>query len=374
MVDRPIVGGGGEQIARNIALGLDPGRFESSLCATRDVAPEVLDSLSQEITVLALGRRSTFELCSWRPLISYLREQRIDILHTHKYGSNVWGAPIGRISGIPVVIAHEHSWSYRGAPLRRALDRQLVGRAADLVLAVSREDRRKMVDVEHLDPGRVRFVPNGIRRLNPGNGRLVREELGIPPSAPVLGTVGGLSPAKAQRRLVEAAGVLVRSFPNIRVLIVGDGDEHASLSAEITTRGLLRHVHLLGHRSDVANVLAATDICVSTSKREGSPLAVMEFMAAAKPIVATRVGGVPDLITHDEHGLLVESGDSVGLVQAIDSLIRDPELRSRLGDAARRRQAAEFTIERTVWRVESIYEALFAATTRARRERSRPAA
>ena len=374
MVDRPILGGGGEQIARNIALGLDPERFESSLCATREVSPDVLSSLSGEITLVTLGRRSTFALRSWWPLISYMRQSRIDVLHTHKFGSNVWGAPIGRLSGIPVVIAHEHTWSYHGAPMRRALDREVVGRAADVVLAVSREDRRKMVEIEHLDPGRVRFVANGIRPLKPGHGGRVREELGIPSAAPVLGTVGSLRPQKALGRLVQAARVLIRSFPDIRVLIVGDGEEHAELRAEIARCGLKRHVLLLGHRTDVADVLAAMDVCVSTSIWEGSPLAVMEFMAAGKPIVATRVGGIPDLITHGEHGLLVDSEDPVGLVRSIDVLLRDPEMRSRLGVAARRRQAAEFTIEGTVTRVESIYEALFAATARARRERSSSAA
>jgi glycosyltransferase involved in cell wall biosynthesis len=368
MVDRPVTGGGGERMARNIAVGLDPSRFESTLCATRSVSTDVMAELAGRVDGLELGRRSTLDLVRWWPLIAYLRSRRIDILHTHKFGSNVWGAPIGRLARVPVVIAHEHSWTYLGHPLRRCLDREVVARAADVVIAVSREDRRKMIDVEHLDPERVRFIPNGIRRPKPGRPHVVRRELGIPKDAKVVGAVGSLRPQKALGRLVVAAEALISDFPDLRVLIVGDGEQHDAIREEVKRRGLGDHVLLLGYRSDVQDVLAAIDVCVSTSQWEGSPLAVMEYMAAGKPIVATSVGGVPDLITDGTHGLLVERDNDQRLADSIRTVLGNPELAARLGASAQHRQAAEFTIEGTVRRVESLYETLFASSARARAE------
>ena len=127
---------------------------------------------------------------------------------------------------------------------------------------------------------------------------------------------------------------------------------------------------MLGHRADVPDVLAALDVAVSTSDWEGSPLAVMEYMAAGKPIVATRVGGVPDLITHGVHGLLVEPGDVDGLARSIAQLLRDPDRGDAMGTRSRRRQRLEFDVSIMLERLETLYEELFRVTERARTDRA----
>jgi glycosyltransferase involved in cell wall biosynthesis len=354
-------------------MRLDPARFDRVLCATRPVcAPSLEPILAAGVQILCLERRSRAALAAWWPLISFLRNQRIDVLHTHKFGSNLWGGVIGQLAGVPVIIAHEHSWSYEGQSLRRALDREVIARAAHVILAVSREDRRRMIDIEHIDPNRVRFIPNGIPRKRLGQGSTVRSELGIPSEAPVIGGVGGLRYEKALHLLVECTVILLRDFPDLRVLIVGEGPEEARIRSLIRKHDLGQVVVLLGYRSDVPEVLAAIDVTVSTSDREGSPLAVMEYMAAGKPIVATSVGGIPDLVTHGVHGLLVGRGDVQQLAKSIAELLRDPEQRAAMGDCGRRRQRQEFDIDLMVRRVEMLYDELFRVTTRARGERHVP--
>lgn len=373
LVDRPVETGGGEQLARTITMRLDPARFDRVLCATRPVTALSLEPiLAAGVRVLCLERRSRAALAAWRPLISFLRDQRIDVLHTHKFGSNVWGTVIGRLAGVPVIIAHEHTWSYKGQSLRRLLDREVVGRAAHVILAVSREDRRRMIEIEHIGRDRIRFIPNGIPPRRLAHGANVRAELGIAPGAPVIGSVGSLRPQKALHYLIECAALLVHAFPDLRVLIVGQGQEEPRIRSLIRRYDLEQTVVLVGQRSDVPEVLAAFDVAVSTSDWEGSPLAVMEYMAAGKPVVATRVGGIPDLITHGVHGLLVERGDVERLVQSIAELLRDPERRAAMGARGRRRQRLEFDIDLMVRRLEVLYEELFRVTERGRNERRVP--
>jgi glycosyltransferase involved in cell wall biosynthesis len=170
--------------------------------------------------------------------------------------------------------------------------------------------------------------------------------------------------------LIEVAAELRGEFPDLRVLICGDGPEErkGALRAQARQLGIGDAVIVLGQRNDVANVLEAVDVAVLASDYEGLPLSVMEYMGAARPIVATRVGGVPELLDDGVHGLLVEPRDRAGMVAAIASLLRDPEHGRELGARAAERQAAKFTFPAMVQQVEALYEELFARTGRARRE------
>jgi glycosyltransferase involved in cell wall biosynthesis len=365
LVDKPTVTGGAERLAAVVAMKLDPARFESVLCASRQTDEPLLDRELEEagIGVLALGRRSTLDLLAWRPLVSLLRDG-VDVVHAHMFGSNVWGTVLGRLSGVPVVVAHEHTWSFQGRPLRRFLDRELVARWADVFVAVSGEDRRKMIEVEGVDPAKIRLIPNGIP--SPANGAVadVRAELGIEPGAPVLGVVCELRAQKALEVLFEAAALLLAEFPTLKVLVAGDGPERARLEEDARRLGVADTVLFLGIRRDVPAVLAAVDVAVLSSDYEGSPLSVMEYMAAAKPVVSTRVGGVPELVQEDVHGLLVEPRDPGALAKAVARLLRDPALAKRLGTEGRKRQQREFSLEAMVGRIEDLYEELWLASGR----------
>jgi glycosyltransferase involved in cell wall biosynthesis len=365
LVDKPTVTGGAERLAAVVAMKLDPARFESVLCASRQTDEPLLDRELEEagIEVLALGRRSTLDLLAWRPLVSLLRDG-VDVMHAHMFGSNVWGTVLGRLSGVPVVVAHEHTWSFQGRPLRRLLDRELVARWADVFVAVSGEDRRKMIEVEGVDPAKIRLIPNGIP--TPANGAVadVRAELGIEPGAPVLGVVCELRAQKALEVLFEAAAFLLAEFPTLKVLVAGDGPERARLEEGARRLGVADTVLFLGIRRDVPAVLAAVDVAVLSSDYEGSPLSVMEYMAAAKPVVSTRVGGVPELVKEDVHGLLVQPRDPEALAKAVARLLRDPGLAKRLGAEGRKRQQREFSLEAMVRRIEDLYEELWLASGR----------
>ena len=366
LVDR-LGTGGAERLAIQTTTRLDPERFDRTLVASRDfdvaiskqhVANALADLSAADVRVIGLKRTSARQVWAWWPLYRLLRRERVDVLHAHKFGSNLWGTIVGRLARVPVIVAHEHTWSYEGQPLRRFADRAVIARWSSAFVAVSREDQRRMIEVEHVRPQDTLFIPNGIPAPPAASGADVRAELGIAADVPVIGTVSVLRPQKALDVLLRASRILVEDFPGLRVLIAGEGDRREMLEDLTAELGLQDTVMFLGVRTDVPDVLAALDVAVSTSDFEGSPLSVMEYMEAARPVVATRVGGIPDLIEDGEQGLMVEPQDPEGFAAAVAQLLRDPGRARRMGERGRERRRTEFDIDVMVRRLEALYEEL----------------
>ena len=272
--------GGAELMARVVALRIDPERFERSIILTRPGAIDDREELEAAgITLFELDRRSKADVLEWRHLVRFLRRERIDVIHAHKFGSNVNAVVFGRLARVPVIISHEHTWSYEGGPMRRLLDRHLIGRLSDRVLTESPEDARRMAELEGLDPARIQVVPIApwSYELHVGRGpsRDVRSELGLPEEAVVVGTIAVLRPQKALHLLVEAAARLVPEYPRLHVLIGGEGEERPALERLIAEKGLGERMRILGRfaPSEVPDFLSALDIAINCSDFEGTPCA-----------------------------------------------------------------------------------------------------
>jgi glycosyltransferase involved in cell wall biosynthesis len=372
MIDSLANPGGGERLAVENALRLDPERFEATLCITRwedsltstEPAASLLAGLREAgVEVLGLRRSGPLALGAWRPLLRRIREGRVDVLHAHLFGSNVWAAVLGTVGRVPAVVAHEHMWAYGGegsSRVRPILDRDLIGRFADAFIAVSEVGRQRMIEIERVDPEKIVIVPNGIAGFPPGDGARVRAELGIDPGAPAVGSVGHLRPEKAFEVLVEAAAELCPDRPDLTVLIAGEGRERAALEALIEARGLAGRVRLLGARDDVPDLLAALDVAVCCSDFEGGPLSVMEYMEAGLPVVATDVGGLPELVEEGDTGLLVPPRDPTALAAALNRLLADPGLRGRMGERAREERRRRWDLAVWARRLEALYAELLA--------------
>src|SRR5438067_7835505 len=244
--------GGAERLAVTIAARLDPRRFESTVCVSRRLPWSPLSEILEQagVPVATLNRTSRGAVWSWAPLAATLRRRRIDLLHAHMFGSNVWGTIVGRAVGVPVVVAHEHGSPLERSRLRSAIDRELVARAADVVVAVSETDRTRLIEVEGVPGAKARFVQNGIPPL-PAPRADLRAELGVPEAALVIGALTVLRPEKALDVLVEAAALLQAQFPDLRVLVAGTGPEEGRLRRLGAERGLERTVPLLGFRPHV---------------------------------------------------------------------------------------------------------------------------
>ncbi len=375
ITDTVIPLGGAEKLAPQIAIGLDRSRFESAICVTRVQADEservVLDEIrSAGVELIQLQRSGPLDLRAWRRLINYMREWGVDVVHSHKGGSNFWAAILAPRAGDPVFVAHEHGWSFEDHRLRRLIDRRVIAKRADALIAVCESDRRRMVEVDGLPADKVRVIHNGIETPRPPDPNDdVRKEFGLGKKQPVIGIVATLRPEKALDVLIHAAERLRDEFPDLRVLIAGgetrqSPEEPQKLERLILELDVAETVTMVGARSDIPEFLAALDVAVLCSSHEASPLSVMEYMEAAKPVVATAVGGVPDLVDDGIAGLLVKPGDSNALAMAIAELLNDPKRAAAMGEAGRERRRREFSLEATTRRFESLYEELWAARGR----------
>jgi glycosyltransferase involved in cell wall biosynthesis len=353
--------GGGERMAAGLASTLATRGHEIVLCVTRVSSPEHRKPLERAgVRVLSLERRGRLRFWAFRPLVKLLRGEEIQVIHSHKFGSNVWGVLLGRLCRVPVVVAHEQTWSYEGQIHRVLLD-TLIGRLCSAFIAVSSMDRDRMISREHVPAAKIRVIPNAyIPRSDSGGGDL-RGELAIPAGTPIVGTVAVLRPQKALHVLLEAFAKLDGPDPQPRLVIAGGGE--AATAEELRDRsrelGIDDRVSFLGRRQDIGTLLEAFDVAAMSSDFEGTPLFALECMSAGKALVATDVGGLPELVEDGRSGLLVPRRDSDRLAAAIGSLLADPELRQRVGDNARER-AREFTIDRIADRFTALYESLLA--------------
>lgn len=362
-------GGGAESFVVALASAIEDDRFDVTVCGTRGGSwPTQVGALGvRGIDTLLLRRTRRLSLVPWVRLWRQLRARRIDILHAHKHGSNIYAAIIGRLARTPVIIATEHSWSYEGRPLRRFLDRHVIGRLSSAFVAVSSADAARMVQVERVPPRRVRTIPTGLLPRDTGDGtspaaRRLRIELGLPDDSPVIGAVCALRREKALDVLLAAHAIVVDSSPTAHLVIVGDGELRGELESEASRLGLTGRAHFLGHRRDVPALLDQMDVMCVSSDFEGSPLALIEAMAAGCGIVATNVGGVPDIAPNRFAALLVPPRDPRALATAVLRLLQNPELRATLGANARRRASERYSFDRVADDWKSLYVELTEAS------------
>jgi glycosyltransferase involved in cell wall biosynthesis len=371
MLTDSIAIGGAEKLVVDLAESLDPSRFRTTVCLTRAIT--TYDRANQSLSwrrrdqlraagveVLELGRRSRANATAWARLLRFMHTEDVAVIHAHKFGSNFWGAVTGALGRTPVVLAHEHSWSFEGQQMRQLVDRLVISRLADAVIAVSRADRQRMIDVVGIPPERIVFIPNGIPAPVRGDPHAVRRSTGISETAPVLVSVGNLLPAKAYDVMLQALALVRPSFPEVRLLVAG-GRDPRQLQRLAAQLGIEDAVTFLGLRTDIPDVLAAANIAVSSSDHEGSPLAAMEYLGAGLPVIATAVGGMPDLITSGETGILVQRRDPSALASAIQQLLANPDQARAMGEQGRIRQRRDFSLDAMVARVETLYTDLLEA-------------
>lgn len=349
-------GGGAERLAVSVLTHLDPLAYDRYICFSRPSQGRLVEQArGAGVKILALDRRSRYDFLPWIKLLRLMRRERIQILHTHKHGSNFWGAIVSLLTSVPVFLAHEHSWQYSGNRARVLIDRFLISRRATKMIAVSAADRDAMISVERIKPSKIVLIPNGIIDRAPDDVASVRDELQLPPDATTIACVG-VRPEKRVDLVIEALALLRVEHPDTHLLVIGDFESELDKLRELaTSRRLLGRVHFLGERHDVPSLLALSDIAVLASDREGSPLAVLEYMAAGCAVVATRVGGIPNMIRDGVEGVLVDPGDAEVLAKRIGELVASPSRRAELGDAARSRQAQDFSLSAVVRRTSELY-------------------
>lgn len=285
-----------------------------------------------------------------------LRQQQIDIVHTHRYKESVLGTIAAKWARVPTVIRTIHGVNegltgWPGAKMRlyEAADRIVLSWFADRIVAVSKRLEETLRTSGH-PAGSVSHLHNGVDLGKVKASRAsdeVRRELGIDPDALIVGTVGRLAPIKGHAWFLRAARRIVEQTPGATFVVVGGGPLEAELAATAAQLGIAANCRFVGSRPDVYDLIAAMDIFVLPSLDEGIPMAILEAMALEKPIVATEVGGLPEIIEDGATGLLVRPRDDRALAETCIALAQNRERAQQLGAAARRAVEEQFSHEST---------------------------
>lgn len=352
---------------------LDPTRFDSVLLSGES-GPREGDALQlrhgRELSVIRVPglRREISPVGDVAALLRILRAFRAfrpDIVHTHMAKAGALGRLAARLAGVPIVVH-----TYHGNVLSGYFDavrsttffqaERFLGRLSSAVVAISPRQKQELERLRVAPSAKIVEIPLGIElepflRASPGS---LRAELGADPDIALVGIVARLVPVKSVHHFLEAAAVLVQRGVGARFVIVGDGYLRDEMEQRAAALGVADACAFLGWRSDLPSIVADLDVVVLTSRNEGYPVSLIEALAAGRAIVATEVGGVPDLIKHETNGLLVGYGDVPGLVNAIQRLLGDRALRGRLGERGRRDVYPAHDARTLVANMESLYERL----------------
>jgi glycosyltransferase involved in cell wall biosynthesis len=349
--------GGLERLLVEFARWHDRSRFELEFVALGDVgrpANDIRDA-GCEVTVLNCERRSRYRQV--RELAWHFRDRGVDVVHTHNAYPHLYGTLAARLAGVPAVIHTRHGRRF-GQTWRERLYFAAASRLANRVVAVSEDTGALCRRLGWLDDRKVARIYNGID--------IDRFAFRGPTDEPRAISVGRLSPEKDFATLLRAVALVVASKPDFRLLLVGDGPERAALERLSSELKLSDHVQFFGERNDVAELLSGRGVgfFVASSLTEGVSLTLLEAMAAGLPVVATNVGGNPEIVVPDETGLLVPSADPAALAEAMLWMSRDPFRRVQMGSAGRRRVERQFSVRGMIEQYEALYEELLSARPR----------
>jgi glycosyltransferase involved in cell wall biosynthesis len=357
-------------VAGSLARGEDSMAFVAD---ARGVEIVRIDELGREISPLR-------DLMATIRLARLIRKERPQILHTHTAKAGTVGRVAARLAGSrkpPIVVHTFHGHVLRGyfGPVRSLLFRLLerwLARGTTALVAVSPQVRDDLVALGVAPAERFVVVRLGIEldeRVAPElNGRdETRRYLGISGDRFAVGWIGRMTAVKRTDDVLIAFKRLRDSGVDAVLCMVGDGPDRVLLERRARELGVTRDMVFLGYQEDVAPFYAAFDALVLPSENEGTPVSVIEALAAELPVVATRVGGVPDVVTDGEDGFLVEAGATDDLAERLGRLARDPELRARMGKKGRERVLPRYAVERLVDDVDELYRSLLSAAGARRR-------
>lgn len=353
---------GGEQQLLLLMRGLaaQAGTPVEQVLFAQPQSPLAQRAAAAGFRVLPLSVRSSGDVFASRRLRKALRAAPVDVLHlhtAHAHSVGVRGARfLGRVRPAVVVTRHVTYSIYRHFPWHLTWFKYTRGIARIVCVA---EAVRAALLGNRLPASLLAVVHNGVdaEALAPAPGARARcrEMLGLTGSAPLVGTIGALTPEKDQQALLEAFALLDPARSGARLAIVGEGPLRSELGETAARLGVADHTHFLGFQEDVAAWLAAFDCFVFPSRKEGLPMIVLEAMAARRPILASRAGGIPELVRDGEDGVLVPPGDGAALAAALADLLDDEPYRQALAESAGRRAREAFDYRTTAARVLAVY-------------------
>jgi glycosyltransferase involved in cell wall biosynthesis len=361
--------GGFETKLKTLVTNFDPGRIRASMFwvypyyKAKRTAPEVRERQRRYLSWEGIDAEETvmktrFDIGAvWRT-VRWIRRKQPDVLYFPALGWGTFLAPLaGWLAKAPVIMREQQNVLDGLYPsVLRTLDRWLL-RKTDVVVVPSRFLEDLMVDALHGDRKKFRVIPNGIeaeRFVPKTGGAALREELGLPAKAPVVGMVANFVPVKNHVALIRAVPKILARVPEAVFVFIGEGPLKSEMMAMGRSLGVGDHLKFLGFRSDTDRIIPLCTIGMLCSHVETHGIALIEFMACGVPVVAPKVGGIPEIVTHGGDGLLMDRTDPDEIARAVTALLTDPDSLRRFGEAARKKVDQRFTWERMIRSTENL--------------------
>ncbi|HYM75128.1 MAG TPA: glycosyltransferase [Candidatus Dormibacteraeota bacterium] len=357
--------GGTEVQAVELATRLSPARYDVTLGCLQARGPLLQKLKGTAVSVREFYPKGGFDsvhgIYQMLRLAMFLRRGRFQIVHTHDLYANILGIPAAVVARVPVIISSQRDLAHLDLyKTRRRVWLRRLQKLSSAVLTNANAVREAVLAEDHFTPEKVRVIYNGVDLERFSQDSRDRDWL-IPNGSDEkwIVLVGSMySDVKGHPWLISAAETVVKEFPAARFLLVGDGARRKDFESRVAQLGLEKYFYFLGRRDDVPRILACCDIAVLPSRAEGLPNAVLEYLAAGLPTVASRVGGNVEIIGESEHGLLVPPEDSPLLAQGLLRLLRDPGFAASLGRKGRAFVAAEFSFQRMIEKTDQMYTEL----------------
>jgi glycosyltransferase involved in cell wall biosynthesis len=355
--------GGAEVLLVQILQRLNRDFFQPVVVCLKDPGPLAEGLADWKIPVYSRLLKNKVDLRVFPRLVNIIHKEKVQVLWVHSTGDKMfWGRLAGKIAGVPVILASIHFMGHKGQreSILGVLNKALTP-ITDRFMAVSENQGRYLIEEEGIPAEKMVVIPNGIdlEHFHPQKGsEQVKQELGLRKSGFIIGQVANLRPVKNHRLVLGAVKRILEQKKEVTLLLIGDGPERKALENFTSECGLTGMVHFLGDRKDIPDLIQICDVGTLTSHMETFPVAALEYMALAKPVVAPDIGGIPELISPGIEGLLYPSGDVGALADCLLLLLSQPHLAKRLGEQGLKRVRDSFTLDQMLKSIEDLLIAL----------------
>ena len=347
--------GGAERMISMLTAALNQGQFRIMVGLFRPGWLQT-ECEARGVKTFVMPLAGPLNLQWFRTCLRLLRKEQVALIHAHEFSAILCGWIVATLAGVPFV-ATVHGKNYFWEKLRRRVVYRVVSRNGTMV-AVSQDLNRFICEKVGISENRVEVIYNGVapaETIPSEETQRCKTELGISGCYPVLGVVGSLYPVKGHKFLLEAMPEIIRRWPKAQLLVIGRGELEVALKEQVKQLAIGANIHFLGMRQDVPGLLSLLDVFVLPSLSEGLSLALLEAMASGKPVVATRVGGNPELIDHGKTGFLVQPEDARALAANLLKLVGDPEMMQQFGRRAAERVQQHFSMKQMADRYSDLY-------------------
>jgi glycosyltransferase involved in cell wall biosynthesis len=350
--------GGMERVIMDLCRYVDPDRYRFSIVCI-SVRGLLADQMQAEgVPIIYCEKQSRLrKYLRSLDLAGIFRRSDVDIIHTHHTPAFVHSTIGAHLAGRPIIINTDHCKNYNTEKKHWMWLERGASWLIDEIVAVSNHTRDELIQYEKIAPEKISVIYNGIniKKTRTTSAGDIRKEFGIDNAQPIVGTVARLEDQKGLDLLLDSVPYVIAQLPTVKFLIVGGGKKEQELKSQAHRLGIEKNVIFTGWRSDAVDLLEAFDIFVSTSNFEGMPMVLLEAMALSKPVVATAVGGIPEVVEDGHTGNIIAERNPELVANTLTRLLSDTPLRERMGQAAHQSYNEKFSAEKMASNYEKLY-------------------